>query len=74
MAMERALSVYEHNLARSYRMGSAGDAVDDTIADIVRLQAYIITQEGWEDEQEAIFRRRHPRSAFYTDGLEFRVD
>ena len=73
-ALERALSVYEHNLAMAYRLGSSNLWVDSTLDRIYRLQTYLGDPTEWEDEHDLVIERRHPRSAFYTDGMEFRSD
>ena len=73
-AMERAMGIYEHTLAMSYRLNSNNMWVEDTLSSIHRVQNYIINQQGWEAEHELIVQRRHPHSAFYTEQLIFRSD
>lgn len=73
-AMERALAIYEHNLAMAYRLGSHNGWVDDTVSSLERVHHYLETREGWEDEHEAIVQRRHPHSAFHAEHMQFRDD
>lgn len=71
-AMERAMAVYENNLAMAYRLGADGVWVEDTLASIERVHTYLQDREGWESEHRLIIEHRHPRSASYADHMQFR--
>ncbi|MFT4703970.1 MAG: tetratricopeptide (TPR) repeat protein [Bradymonadia bacterium] len=71
-AMERAMSVYENNLAMSYRLGSDSVWVEDTLASIERVDEYVRQETNWEAEHRLIIEHRHPRSANYADHMLFR--
>lgn len=73
-AMERALAIYEHNLAMAYRLGADSGWVDDTLASLERVHEYLETREGWEDEHRQIVDRTHPHSAFHASGMQFRAE
>ncbi|MFT6397635.1 MAG: tetratricopeptide (TPR) repeat protein [Bradymonadia bacterium] len=72
-AMERALAVYENNLAMSYRLGANNEWVDDTLASLERVHTYLRTQPEWEVEHEQVFEGTHPHSPFYVDHMQFRA-
>jgi tetratricopeptide (TPR) repeat protein len=73
-AMQRAMNIYENNLAMAYRIGADGVWVDDTLSSIHRLQSYLFEQDGWSVEQQLIIERRHPRSAHFADTMVFRSE
>lgn len=73
-AMERAMSVYENNLAMAYRLGASGVWVDDTLASIERVHVYLQDRTDWESEHRLIIEHRHPRSASYADHMQFRSE
>ena len=73
-AMERALAVYENNLAMSYRLGANNEWVDDTLASLERVHTYLRTQPEWESEHDQVFEGTHPHSPFYVDHMHFRAD
>lgn len=73
-AMERAMAIYENNLAMAYRLGADNHWVDSTLESIERVQAYLFEHEGWAEEEQLIIERRHPRSAFFADQMVFRAD
>lgn len=62
-AMERALGVYEHNLAMAYRLGAQNEWVDDTLESILRVHRYLDEQPGWDEEHRLVIEGRHPHSA-----------
>lgn len=71
-AMQRAMGVYENNLAMAYRLGSDSVWVEDTLASIERIHEYLQHREGWEAEHRLIIEHRHPRSANYAGHMQFR--
>jgi tetratricopeptide (TPR) repeat protein len=73
-AMERAMGVYENNLAMAYRLGAEGVWVEDTLASIERIDQYLREREGWETEHRLIIEHRHPRSANYAGHMQFRSE
>ena len=73
-AMERALAVYENNLAMSYRLGADNEWVDDTLASLERVHTYLRTQPEWEEEHRQVFEGTHPHSPFYVDHMQFRAE
>lgn len=73
-AMQRAMNIYENNLAMAYRIGAENVWVEDTLASIHRLQSYLFEQQGWSVEQQLIIERRHPRSAHFADTMVFRSE
>lgn len=73
-AMERALAVYENNLAMSYRLGANNEWVDDTLVSLERVHTYLRTQPDWATEHEQVFDGTHPHSPFYVDHMHFRAE
>lgn len=73
-AMERAMGIYENNLAMAYRIGSQNEWVDDTLSSINRVQRYLVDHENWDVEQQLVIERMHPRSAFFADQMVFRSE
>ncbi len=73
-AIERALRLYQHNLAMAHRLNSDSEWVAATVESVYRLEDYITSQSGWEQEQLLIQDERHPRSAGYSEGMEFRSE
>ncbi len=71
-AMERAMAIYENNLAMAYRLGASNHWVDSTLESIERVQAYLFEHDVWTEEERLIIERRHPRSAFFADQMVFR--
>src|SRR5690606_22150497 len=65
-AMERALSVYENNLAMAYRLGAESQWVDGTLDSILRVHRYLEEQLGWEEEHQLVIEGRHPHSATHS--------
>ena len=73
-AIGKARRLYELNLGMAQRLGSRGAWVDETIAAIERMRAYIDRKEGWLQEQTLIVEQRHPHSARFSDQMQFRSD
>lgn len=73
-AINKARRLYELNLGMAQRLGSRGAWVDETIAAIERMRAYIERKEGWLQEQALIVEQRHPHSARFSDQMRFRSD
>ena len=73
-AMERALAVYENNLAMSYRLGADNEWVDDTLASLERVHTYLRMQPAWEEEHRQVVDGTHPHSPFYVDHMQFRAE
>jgi tetratricopeptide (TPR) repeat protein len=73
-AIDRAISIYESNLAMAYRMGASHEWVDSTISRIQFLQDYVHNQTGWAQEQQLIVEQRHPHSARLGEGMQFRSE
>ncbi len=73
-AMQRALAVYEHNLAMAFRLAAQNQWVEDTLVSVERVHLYLENQVGWEQEHLEIVERRHPHSAFYADHMQFRTE
>lgn len=71
-AIDRALSIYESNLAMCYRMGADNEWSEATLERLQYLQQYLHTQEGWAQEHELVIQQRHPNSARIGDGMHFR--
>jgi tetratricopeptide (TPR) repeat protein len=73
-AIDRALSIYESNLAMCYRMGADNEWTDATLERLQYLQNYLYTQQGWADEHQLVIEQRHPNSARIGDGMHFRSE
>ena len=73
-AIKKARRLYELNLGMAQRLGSRGAWVDETLAAIERIRAYIERNEGWQQEQALIVEQRHPHSARFSDQMQFRSD
>ncbi|MBU6162070.1 MAG: tetratricopeptide repeat protein [Myxococcales bacterium] len=73
-SLDRAMNVYENNLAMCYRIGAENEWTERTLESIQRVRDYNTNQTGWEEEQQLIFEQRHPRSARFGDVMEFRSE
>lgn len=73
-SLDRAMSIYENNLAMCYRIGAENEWTERTIESIQRVRDYTTNQTGWEEEQELILEQQHPRSARFGDVMEFRSE
>lgn len=70
--LRKASRMYELALGMAYRMGSTSPLIDEMIAAMARIERYLETQEGWEDEHKLIVEGRHPHSPDLLRGTVFR--
>ncbi len=73
-ALDKAMLIYENNLAMAYRLGAEGVWVDRTLEAIARLRTYREEQLGWDEEHAQVVAGTHPRSAAWTDAIVFRSE
>lgn len=71
-ALERAISIYQNNLAMAYRLGSDEVWIDATLERIEHLTEYLATEPSWGLEQDMIVAGDHPRSARALEHMRFR--
>lgn len=61
--IERAMSVYEDNIAMSDRMRANSEWVEETQLGIQRIERYLFDEPFQETQEEEILEQRHPHSA-----------
>jgi tetratricopeptide (TPR) repeat protein len=70
--LERAISIYQNNLAMAYRLNSDEVWIDATLERIEYLSEYLENETDWSAEHDAIVAGEHPRSASALEHMRFR--